>query len=203
MCLTVTLGCSVISWPCSGLTKSPRVPDVDTRASYTFLSMILVKDLWVEFSCFLIFKSKPTDFKIDGSLHKGTHLRLTWQEPCLLPLGLSCQVYSFITEHTAEPGTRQMFMKISSIERHELCHPAWVIAAREPSQGFPDRSDGKECPCVLHPALEVAGISQSGFIDWKIKAIRGNRLGGSRLGGSHSSEKRFDFLVSSPNLFSG
>lgn len=139
--------------------------------------MALVKVLWVEFSCFLIFKSKPTDFKIDGSLHKGAHLRLTWQEPCLLPLGLSCQVSSFITEHTAEPGTRHMFMKISSIERHELCHPRWVIAPRELSQGFPDRSDGKECPCVLHPALEVAGISQSGFIDWKIKAIRGSRLG--------------------------
>lgn len=179
------------------LTKSPRVPDVDTRALHTFLSMILVKDE-LNSAVFSFFKSKPTDFKIDGSLHKGTHLRLTWQEPCLLPLGLSCQVYSFITEHTAEPGTRQMFMKISSIERHELCHPAWVIAAREPSRGFPDRSDGKECPCALHPALEVAGISQSGFTDWKIKAIRGNRLGGS-----HSSEKRFDFLVSSPNLFSG
>lgn len=33
--------------------------------------MTLVKVLSVEFSCFLMFKSKPTDFKIDGSLHKG------------------------------------------------------------------------------------------------------------------------------------
>lgn len=29
---------------------------------------------------------------------------------------------------------------------------------------------------MLHPALEEAGVSQSGFIDWKIKAIRGSHL---------------------------